>query len=144
MKELSRLRDEHARLMVTAGKLSAMIAQHAPPPAQELYSVRMKLASELTRHLKTEDWILYPRLLLSSDRHVAETSRAFSQEMGGLAKEFREYADRWVAYAIDSDWKGFQRETTEILTVLARRMKREEQELYPLLEAPSQASAAAA
>lgn len=141
MNDLKLLREEHRSLAAVAGRLSAMIVQEVPPPAQELYAIRMKLASELIRHLKTEDWILYPRLLTSSNSRVAETSRAFSEEMGGLAKEFRDYAERWVAYAIESDWKGYRRETAEILRVMAQRMKREERELYPLLETTVQVAA---
>ena len=94
----------------------------------------MKLASVLIRHLKTEDWILYPRLSRSSDGHVVATSRAFTEEMGGLAREFGDYCERWRAYEIEHDWKGYQRETATILRVLARRMRREGRELYPLLE----------
>ena len=134
MNDLKRLRDEHVNLVAIAGRLSAMTAQALPPPADELYLIRMKLASELISHLKTEDWVLYPQLMASSDRRVAETSRAFSEEMGGLAKAFGDYANRWTAYTIESDWKGYRRETTEILKILSRRMAREERELYPLLE----------
>jgi iron-sulfur cluster repair protein YtfE (RIC family) len=140
MSDLNRLRDEHAILVVIARRLSAMITQQVPPPAKELYSARMKLASELIRHLKTEDWVLYPQLMASSERRVAETARAFSEEMGGLAKAFGDYANRWTAIAIESDWKGYRRETTEILKILSRRMAREERELYPLLETTAGAS----
>jgi hypothetical protein len=66
---------------------------------------------------------------------VALTSKAFSAEMRGLAKEFGEYTDRWGAVAIERDWRGYQRETAEILRVLTLRMEREERDLYPLLRA---------
>jgi hypothetical protein len=134
LEDLKRLKSEHLTLTAIASRLSAMIAQPAPPPAQELYTMRMKLASMLIRHLKSEDWILYPRLLKSSDAKVAATSHAFVEEMGGLAKAFGDYSDRWTAYEIEQNWKGYQRETAEILNLLARRMVREERELYTLLD----------
>jgi len=141
MNELGRLHREHVSLGAIAGKLSEMIKRDVPPPAQQLYAIRMRLASELIRHLKTEDWILYPRLLASSDRHTAETSRVFSNEMGGLAEAFGNYVDRWVAFEIESDWKGYRRDTAKILGILARRISREERELYPLLESAAQLTA---
>jgi hypothetical protein len=135
MPNLTRLREEHANLVTIAGQLAGMIAQNVPPPSQQLYAVRMVLSSALIRHLKTEDWLLYPALLSSSNEHTALTSRALSAQMGGLAKAFEEYARRWGANAIQCDWKGYQLETADILRLLTLRMAREERDLYPLFEA---------
>lgn len=44
----------------------------------------MSLNSALIRHLKTEDWVLYPGLLRSGKEQISLTSRVFSAEMGGL------------------------------------------------------------
>ena len=136
MSNLTKLRKEHAGLAIIANQLSQLIAQEAPPPPRELYQIRMKLASGLIHHLKSEDWILYPALLASSDEKVALTARAFSASMGGLSSEFKTYSDRWNAEAINTNWKGYQCETFEILRALGLRMTREERDLYPLLDAP--------
>lgn len=56
--------------------------------------------------------------------------------MGSLSSKFKTYSDRWNAGAINSNWKGFQCETFEILRALRLRMTREERDLYPLLDAP--------
>lgn len=141
MPYLNRLREEHENLMAIAGRLSGMIAQNVPPPSHDLYVLRKELASALIHHLKSEDWVLYPRLLVSSNRCVAETARAFSEEMGGLATTFRDYAERWGAHAIECDWKRYRRETAEILETLAQRMMREDRDLYPLLETPEKVAA---
>jgi hypothetical protein len=108
----------------------------------------MKLASGLIGHLKREDWILYPKLLRSSDGRVAVTARAFSAEMGGLATEFGGYTERWRASAIENVWAGYRIATAEVLQLLKLRMVREERDLYPLpeeagLERPTSCSKAA-
>lgn len=121
-------------MTLLAGRLAGLIAQSVPPSPRELYELRMKFTSTLTRHLKTEDWVLYPTLLRSSDKQVASTARAFSASMGELASDFHDYVKRWGATEIGDDWKGYQRETSEILRVLALRMKREDRDLYPLLD----------
>ena len=134
MPSLSQLRREHAELASFARHLAGMIAQRVPPEAEKLYEIRMKLTSALTRHLKTEDWVLYPGLLRSSNEQVVTTARAFSASMGELASDFHNYARRWGATEIGEDWEGYQRETSEILRVLTLRIKREERDLYPLLD----------
>ena len=135
MFDLNRLRDEHADLLEIAGRLTALIAQDTPPPSNILYKVRREFASALIHHLKSEDWVLYPRLLVSRDRHIAETARLFSREMGGLATAFRDYAEQWGSYAIEGDWSRYQLETAEILGALTDRIAREDRELYPLFDA---------
>ena len=134
MQDLNRLREEHESLAIIVGRLSAMIAQDSPPPSRELYVLRMELTSALIHHLRSEDWMLYPRLLVSCDRRLADIAREFSKEMGGLSKAFRDYVEQWGAYAIKGGWKRYQRETAEILNSLTVRMDREERDLYPLLE----------
>jgi hypothetical protein len=134
MTDLGQLRTEHAELALIAQALSAMLKRDVPPPARELYDIRMRLASGLIRHLKTEDWVLYPRLVRSSDERVAVTARAFNAEMGGLAKDFGDYAERWGADAIENDWEGYRSSTAEILRLLKQRMVLEERDLYPLLD----------
>lgn len=141
MPDLKKLREEHAALAALSSQLSAMIGQDPPPPPEELYKIRMSLASALIHHLKSEDWILYPTLLRSGNDRAAMTARAFSASMGGLATEFNTYFDRWGADAIESNWKGYQSETLEILRALTLRMTREERDLYPLLTPNVQAAA---
>ena len=141
MPNVNKLCQEHVKLTVLADQLSKMIAQGAPPPAQELYPIRMQLASELIKHLKSEDWILYPALLTSLNERVALIARAFSASMGGLASEFKTYRERWDADAIMHNWTGYQSETFEILRALTLRINREERDLYPLLDSASLAVA---
>ncbi len=134
MHRLQQLRKEHAELMAITGRLSAMIARDVPPPSTELFVLRRELSSALIRHLKAEDWLLYPRLLVSPNQVVARTALSFSEEMGGLAQAFTEYAERWGSYAIESDREGYRKETADIIEALTNRIKREDRELYPLLE----------
>lgn len=142
MSDISKLREEHADLAAIGAQLSGIIAGDAPPAPQDLYRLRMALASGLIRHLKNEDWNLYPDLMSSSNQRIAFTARAFSASMGGLATEFKDYSERWGADAIRSDWNGYRRDTAEILRSLMFRIAREERDLYPLLETDVQEQSA--
>jgi hypothetical protein len=61
--------------------------------------------------------------------------------MGGLSEAFKRYMERWAASVIEGDWRGYQRETAEILRILTLRITREERDLYPLLDARARPAA---
>lgn len=134
MSELSRLRDEHARLGGLFKQLGEVIDRPTAPPQLELFELRRQLLSTLLAHLKLEDWALYPRLIESGEPEIASAGQAFKEEMGGLAPAFLAYADKWNAISIGEDWPGYCGETRVILDALLGRLTRENRELLPLLE----------
>lgn len=140
MSNLRELRQDHAQLLRIAARLSLVIAQAKPPPPTDLFALRQELISGVIRHLKMEDWVLYPRLFASADNRVVHTAHLFSEEMGGLAGEFTRYTRRWGSLAIESDWAGYRRETRTIIDNLTQRITRENRDLYPLIEALDEAA----
>ena len=140
MSDLNKLRAEHAQLVKTVGRLGELIDRPIPPPQLELFDLRRDLSSTLIAHLKAEDWVLYPRLLASSDPEIATIARAFNEEMGGLAAAFIAYSEKWNATAIVADWDGYCSDSREVLDALTNRITRENRDLYPLLEALERAA----
>ena len=129
-----KLREEHAQLVEIVRRLGTFIDQPLPPYRLDLFDLRRELNSVLIAHLKSEDWVLYPRLIASGDPQVAAVAKTFSDEMGWLAPAFMAYNDKWCADSIDRDWAGYCSETREIIEVLAQRITRENRDLYPLLD----------
>lgn len=134
IREIERLRADHAAIETLSGFLSDMVAAPHPPRPTELASVRGMLRDTLMRHLKCEDWALYPRLKAKGDAELDRLAREFVDEMGHIASDFAAYDARWTAEAIDADWTGFCAATTTILGELATRIEREDRELYPAAE----------
>lgn len=132
--EMRRLRAEHAALSTLSRLLTDLVRAPKPPRPTELASVRGMLRDTLLRHLKCEDWILYPRLKASGDPEVVSLANEFVREMGHIADEFMRYDTAWTAERIAGDWPGFCGETTAVLDVLAMRIERENGELYPAAE----------
>jgi hypothetical protein len=132
--EMKRLRAEHAALASLSHILLGMVLKPCPPRPTELVSVRGLLRDMLLRHLKCEDWALYPRLKATGDPELVRLTREFEMEMGDLAADFAAYDARWTAEAVEAGWPDFCRETTIMLDVLAMRIEREECDLYPLAE----------
>lgn len=134
MSQLTRLREDHAKLARIFRQLGDVIAQASPPPQIELYDLRRELISTLLGHLKLEDWALYPRLIESGDPELSAAGQAFRDEMGGLSPAFVAYCDKWAANSISGDWAGYCADTRLILDALMNRLTRENRELLPLLE----------
>lgn len=132
--EMRRLRAEHAALVTLSQMLMDLVAAPEPPRPTELASVRGMLRDTLIRHLKCEDWALYPRLKASGDAAIVGLATGFVDEMGHIAQDFEAYDHKWSADRIAADWPGFARETKAILDVLAIRIEREESDLYPVAE----------
>jgi hypothetical protein len=133
-REMERLRTEHAALVTLSRILTDMTLAPDPPRPTELASARGLLRDTLVRHLKCEDWVLYPRLKASGDPDLVRITREFELEMGDLAAEFVAYDDKWTAERVEGAWPDFCRETGIMLEILAMRVEREEHELYPLAD----------
>ena len=140
MPSLTALRQEHRHLMTLVGRMDDLISRPSPPPLTELFQLRSKLCVTLISHLKTEDWLLYPRLLKSGDATIVRTAQTFGDEMGGLAQAYRAHVEEWTAWPIQTNWAGYCHDCREILDALASRIRRENHELYPLLEARDKAA----
>lgn len=132
--EMRRLRAEHAALVTLSQILMDLVRAPEPPRPTELMSVRGMLRDTLVRHLKCEDWVLYPRLRTSGDPEVVGLASEFVHEMGHIAEDFGAYDSRWTADRIAGDWAGFCRETEVVLDVLGMRIEREDRDLYPIAE----------
>ena len=133
-REMQRLRAEHAALVTLSRIILGMVRAGHPPRPAELASARAKLRENLVRHLKCEDWILYPRLMATGDQDLMRITRDFEIEMGDLAADFAAYDEKWTGDRAAADWADFCRETAAIFDMLAARIEREERELYPLAE----------
>ena len=98
-------------------------------------SALSKLAGKLLLHLGAEDEHLYPNLMASNDAETKKIAQQFVDEMGGIAKAFLGYNEKWkTASSIQADAAGFITETKGIYAALADRIDKENNILYPLMD----------
>lgn len=133
-REIERLRAEHAAIVTLSRFMMDMVAAPTPPRPTELAAVRGMLRDTLVRHLKCEDWALYPRLRATGDLVLNQLAKEFVDEMGHIAGDFAAYDTRWTPEIIDACWPDFCAETIGILDALAMRIEREDRDLYPVAE----------
>ncbi len=95
-----------------------------------------RFTGKLKVHAAMENAALYPRLLESESAAVREQAQALYLEVGELYEVFARFSENWrSAEAVREDPKRFARETVELLQRLGQRMTRENEELYPLVDA---------
>lgn len=95
-----------------------------------------ELSELLGEHLAKEDHILYPRLLVDEDEEIRALAREFSDEMGPLGELFNGYLLRWnMKEIISVETDAFVSEMGEVFAALRKRIDREENILFPKVEA---------
>ena len=127
-----KFRTQHDEILRAAGEITQHLQGQADPAAvRKLLSA---LAGKVNFHLAMEDQALYPRLLESKDPSVKSRAGKFKDEMGGLGQVFTDYNSKWQLSAIRADLAGFTHETRKVFGALAKRIERENAELYPLAD----------
>lgn len=127
-----KFRAQHDDILQVAGTITAQLKANGDPAA--LRKLLSNLAGKVNFHLAMEDEALYPRLMTGGSAAVKTRATKFKDEMGGLGRVFTEYNNRWQTSAIRADFDGFANETRKVFGALAKRIERENNELYPLAD----------
>jgi hypothetical protein len=132
-----RFRRQHEELMHMAGEIvSALDAKALAADATPMRRLVARFSGKLVVHAEMENGALYPRLIHSADEGVRKRATALFDDVKHIYASFERYAERWPsADAIAVDPTTFVRETREIMRTLGARMRRENEELYPMADA---------
>lgn len=133
---IDRFKNHHVEILSGIAALRKLahqgIADHAVDIAHELKA----LSQVVTQHLAVEDRILYPSLERSGDTRMAGMSRAYQDDMQGIASAFINFARRWSnATLLTKNPEGFRTDANTVLKNVHSRMVRENREFYPAIEA---------
>lgn len=127
---------QHEDMLVIAKEISKLLDPNIlAKEAQPARSLLSKLSAKLKIHLASEDKSLYPELLNHKDANVKATAKKFMDEMGGISDVFVKYTEKWVsADAIQKNPNDFIKDTKDLFSALAKRIEKENRELYPLVD----------
>ncbi|MEB3287019.1 MAG: hemerythrin domain-containing protein [Vampirovibrionales bacterium] len=128
------LKQQHAEVVRVVESLQKLLdPATVGANAQEVRDLLTKLSGLLQVHFSIEDRSFYPKLLDDPNPALAETAERFIDEMGHISKEFVAYTSRWGQEGeIESAPETFVEQTKGLFGVLATRITKEENELYPL------------
>ncbi|MFT0531464.1 hemerythrin domain-containing protein [Castellaniella hirudinis] len=132
---IDRFKNHHIEILSGIAALRKLahrgVSDYAVDIAQELRA----LSQVVTQHLAIEDRILYPSLERSGDARMARMSRAYQNDMQGIASAFIHFARRWSNVSLlQKNPDGFRSEANTVLKNVHQRMVRENHEFYPTIE----------
>ena len=133
---IDRFKHEHIDILTQIDKLRTL--SHAGPVEQAAQIARgiVAISSTIRLHLAVEDRMLYPALQAGSNAELARLGAQFQQEMGEIASRFMLFVRRWnTAERIAADPEGFRAEANVALRSVYERMRREDRDFYPRIEA---------
>ena len=136
MTRTARYVEQHVQITRLAQELRRhLVQQTLAVDASAARQVLSLLSGKLSVHLAAEDRLLYPEVLHSPDPATRAVGQRFLEAMGPISQAFRRYSIRWGTQdAIRSNPEAFVSETKAMLTDIEGRIRREEAELYPLVE----------
>lgn len=133
--DLRRLQNENRAIVRIASDLIGVSREvRSREDADDARFLVEQLDRVLGLHLELEDCELYPALIGCGDWSVVEIASDCAEEMGGLADVWGDYLHQWPVEIIYRDADRFAAVTRVLMEAVARRVDREERELYPLAE----------
>lgn len=136
MSKTQNYRKQHDQLLEIATDISKQLSEDNL--SSDANGVRILLSNfmgKLKYHLAIEDKSLYPNLLAHPDEKIVSTAQEFIDEMGSMGKVVEAYNSKWSSAAkIQSDAADFIRETKNVFGVLAKRIEKENNELYKMVD----------
>lgn len=129
-------RNQHADIVTLVKEIeqNGLAPGKLPANAAKVRVLMNTLSGKVGVHLAMEDDALYPRLLQHQSAEVKDKAKKFIDEMGGIKKAYTDYNKKWTQSAIEKDSAGFVKETTALFAALGDRIKRENNDLYALVD----------
>ena len=129
-------RRQHVELLELAAEIGGRLSPDAVTRgAGELRRLLAQFAGRLNIHARMENEALYPRLLEHHDPRVRAQADALFSEVGGIYEAFGALLEDWPsATEMEQRPADFIRQAYKVFRLLGKRMIREENELYPLVD----------
>jgi len=136
MRKTDNYRKHHDDIRAIVARLEPMLdAGRIAADPDAVAAVVRDLFGKFSVHLAIEDSTLYPKYAMHDDARLRQVALSFQVEMGDLSKRFDAYRHAWAGpLAIGRDPAGFVRATRDMLAQLRARVRREEEDLYALID----------
>jgi|APSaa5957512622_1039677.scaffolds.fasta_scaffold15908_3 KaiC/GvpD/RAD55 family RecA-like ATPase/hemerythrin-like domain-containing protein len=131
-KLIVKLKKEHEKILFLAKNLNSFLEDKAISKTNCMLSL-LGLKNILEKHLAVEDDELYPALEKSKDAKTRKVGKKFSKEMLGISKTAFDFLNKYseLKDSMLEKNKKFKEELRVILEVVGKRIKAEEEILFP-------------
>ncbi|MBI5496352.1 MAG: hemerythrin domain-containing protein [Deltaproteobacteria bacterium] len=131
----SNLRRQHRLILDKASKLDRLADSDVEKSATDVRNVVAELAGVLRVHLAMEDGVLFAGLREKSDPDLRAVAERFGDELQLLSGELDAFLARWKSPCeIAMAGPQFLSEWRAVAAALRRRINREEEEFFPLVD----------
>jgi len=136
MIETKRFRDDHSTLLSINSEISENLNKnYISTNARKMKSLISDLLSYLHIHLLVEDKALYPRLVQYPNKEIQDRVKKSIEESSQIKDTVDKYKHRWISsIEIQNDPDTFIKETNKLLDVLLKRIEKEDNHLYDLVD----------
>ena len=132
MRKFEQMVEAHKNIYEVIGEIQGYLGDVENNAAQLAKSIS-HLAGMLKIHLGNEDRFLYPVMKESTDVTLQKKASDFQDEMGGLSEEFMSFKDNYnTQLKIAKDIESAKKDIDKMCKSIIERMKREDNDLYPL------------
>jgi hypothetical protein len=133
---LAKYKAQHIAIFGDIRKMKELSSLGIAEHAEDIAQLVIRMSAMIKLHLSIEDRFLYPALQEMNDRRLASMGKQYQHEMTHIAEAYGEFAGKWnSAQHVATDPEGFRADANRVLKVLFERMKREDHDFYPAVEA---------
>ncbi|WP_374361945.1 hemerythrin domain-containing protein [Pseudoduganella danionis] len=133
---LDKFKHQHLDILGAITGLRALVQQGIAEQASAIAQQIVAMSGFIKLHLAVEDRVLYPALEQSGNAQLARMSRQYRGEMDHIANAYLAFATKWnTPRLLAAEPEVFRSEANAVLRTLYERMRREDHEFYPAIEA---------
>ena len=133
---IDKFKQEHVAILSAIDQLRELARSGVAPQSQAIAEQIVAMSGLIKLHLAVEQRFLYPAVQACGVAKVARLGHQYETEMQGIAGDYLAFAGRWnTAARLAQEPDAFRSEANTVLHALYQRMRREDTELYPAVEA---------
>lgn len=133
---IDKFKHQHVEILSYISILRALSKSGIRQNAAEISRAIVSMSSTIRLHLAVEDKVLYPAIQNAENATLARMGKQYQDEMTSIAAAYHDFARRWnTASTVSQNPEGFRADANNVLKVLHDRMRRENTDFYPLIEA---------
>ena len=133
---IDKFKQQHVEILSCISALRSLVKQGIHDNAAEISRLIISMSSTIKLHLAVEDKILYPALEATNNPSLANMGKRFQDEMTSIALAYLNFAKKWnTASTVSNNPEDFRSDANSVLRALYDRMRKEDVDFYPAIEA---------
>lgn len=133
---IDKFKHQHSDILACVAELRRLVRAGIGAHAPELAERIVAMSGMIKLHLAVEDRVLYPVLQAGTNVALARMSQQYQREMPGIASAYLAFAGKWNTPAnLEQHPEQFRSDANVVLKLLFERIRREDQQFYPAIDA---------